>query len=204
MKSNILVLSKGWIHPSIACRLRLRAALLAMTDEFSFTFASSFRSLAKINQDNERYDAILLFYHEQKIDQSIIESISRFCESGGGLFLIHGAMASFKKIPAYRKLVGGIFTGHGPVDSITLHNDTMSFTVVDELYVHEYDKNNRIWLYGTQNEITEPVIWSKDHHSGRIAYLSVGHRSQTFQNLHIQTIIQNILRYVCKRSEVIV
>jgi type 1 glutamine amidotransferase len=47
-----------------------------------------------------------------------VEALARYVANGGGLLVIHGAVASFKGYSGYAELIGGSFVGHddpGPV-----------------------------------------------------------------------------------------
>ncbi|OHD74316.1 MAG: hypothetical protein A2177_07700 [Spirochaetes bacterium RBG_13_68_11] len=96
----ILVVSSGLIHPSPAARLAFAAVVRgaasgAQTEFHAFTRA--FRLL-----DTGRHAAAAVFFHLRRIDQQNLAALEAFVAAGGGLFALHGAIASFKVEPQVR------------------------------------------------------------------------------------------------------
>ncbi len=56
--------------------------------------------------------AVVLFFHEKSPPDGAVEALARYVSNGGGLLVIHGAVASFKRDSGYAELIGGSFAGH--------------------------------------------------------------------------------------------
>ena len=128
---------------------------------------------------------------------------------GGGLLAIHAASASFKLQPRWREILGGRFVGHGPVQRFqvepSLPDDAEfgplpAFEVRDELYRHEYDADNRVHLHVAVDGEREPVLWTRRHGEGRVAYCSLGHKAAALRHPSVVAVLQQALRFTLGRA----
>ena len=81
-----------------------------------FKVSSRLRRL--LDPDPRITAAVVLFFHEKSPPDGAVEALARYVSNGGGLLVIHGAVASFKAYSGYAELIGGSFVGHdnpGPV-----------------------------------------------------------------------------------------
>ncbi|MBE2222085.1 MAG: ThuA domain-containing protein, partial [Anaerolineae bacterium] len=141
--TEILYVSDGFFHPPRQARQIVRDVVTAVPG-IQITQVKTLNHLLKL--DMTRFKALVLYVHHKHIALDTLAALEQFVQKGGGLLAIHSATASFKEQPRYAELVGGRFTGHGPVEPITIRpaaaNDEIfgeigAFTVTDELYLHE-------------------------------------------------------------------
>ncbi len=171
---KFLVISKGTIHPSPCCRIRL-AGILNRIQGSEFSFSGRFSSLREL--DSGRWDGAILFFHKKRIDYKSLSSLIHFVEEGGGLFCIHGALASFKANDKYKKLTGSEFTGHDKISRISVKGN-FEYEIFDELYEFDLQDGCDVIQYGNG----KPVYWIKKYGRGSVACLAPGHKCASFQN----------------------
>ncbi|NMA95877.1 MAG: ThuA domain-containing protein [Clostridiales bacterium] len=204
---RILVISDGFFHPSLICRYAFKRLLTDLDEDFHFEFTKNINVLSALRE--KAYSAVILYFHKKRIKESALSGLEAFASKGGGVFAIHSAMASFKTSSRYQKILGGRFTGHGPIDDIAIRNvpskidiglKSISFSIKDELYIHDYDSDNDILLEGVQNGIEEPILWIKCYGNGKVAYLSLGHRKAVFEQNEVKSIIEKVLNWISTRE----
>lgn len=203
MGNKILVISKGFVHPSLFCRYHFKQLLLSLDNGFYFTFTDKLRAIENLKEKN--FQGVILYYHEKKHCDHLLNEFKEFVAHGGGVLAIHSAMASFKENKEYQDILGGRFLGHGAVRELKviskckqLHTlkESLSFSITDELYIHEYHGSNRVLWACKYNGKEEPVVWTKTYGSGRVCYFSLGHRSKTFENKAVKEIISHALHWI--------
>jgi type 1 glutamine amidotransferase len=183
---RFLVISKGTIHPSPCCRIRL-AGILNRIQGSEFSFSGRFSSLRKL--DSGGWDGAILFFHKKRIDDKSLSSLIHFVEEGGGLFCIHGALASFKTYGDYTGLTGAEFKGHDKIGPIHIEGDR-EYSITDELYGFRLRDDCDVIQYGNG----KPVYWSGKYKKGTVVGLAPGHRAQTFDNPGFIETIQDGIR----------
>lgn len=211
---RILVLSKGWIHPSLWVRLKFRNMLLSFSGgqqkyNYEFTFTSRLKDLIHMLDDDASYesqfDGIILLIHVNKLPAKFpaefIGKIKSFLVQGGGLLAIHGAMASFKTAFEYGQILGSRFKGHGHPGPVKVQkvNSSTSYILKDELYLHDYDERNNILWYGSCEGETVPVAWTREEDGGRIFCFSLGHCASTFKNKMVQNILHDAIAWITRQ-----
>lgn len=194
MKKKILVISKGLFHPSLICRQAFKKALNNFTDMYEFTYESTLKGIEKLKDSD--YTAVVLFFHEFTLDNSILNILKEYTNNGGSVFAVHGPMASFKTNEEYLKILGIKYTGHGKIEKITVKDANTSFTVKDELYTHEHDPNNKVLFTSSYQGIDEPVMWTRTYGKGKVACFSLGHCPKTFKKEEVRKILFNALYYI--------
>lgn len=201
--TELLLVSAGLIHPSLLARLALRRAL--QHSGFTFQRERSMEALPELPL--HRFRGMVLYYHHKTISPPALAALDSFVQEGGGVLALHAAAASFKQNDAYYTLLGGRFVGHGPVTSFqvaqTAAEDAVfgrvpPFTVTDELYRHDYDAGNRVHFYTPVDGAREPLVWTRPHGAGRVAYLALGHRAAVWRHPTVMQILHQGLRWVCR------
>ena len=208
MNKNILIIIKGLIHPSLLAKVTFKAMLLTMDKKVNYTVKSSIKDLQLLNRGT--FDAVILYYHLKEIDDFSLHALIKFAEEGGGVLVLHSAMASFKNNPKYKEFVGGRFREHGRIEKVNIFptdithpvtNSIKSFSVRDELYIHDYDKDNTILMTANNKGVDEPALWVKEYGSGRICYFAPGHCANVWLNGEVRIIINNALGWLTKAGE---
>jgi type 1 glutamine amidotransferase len=129
----------------------------------------------------------------------------------GGRFLHHGPIAPFtvRQTSALGSFAGGGPTteqgARGPekVDRPYLAPDFRqmeSFTIRDELYIHEYDPDNFVHFVVDTEDGPEPIAWSRLHGKGRVFYLAPGHRVETVRRPAIRNILRKGIHWAIDRD----
>ncbi len=161
-------------------------------------------------------NAVVLYMHRQRAPQGWIESLRQYVREGGGLLAVHSAAASFKGDTAFGELIGGVFSGHGPVETFTVEPSDgwlagEPFSVHDELYELVLTAEVTVHLRAVQaqagpqpqaqagrlgGEGNMPVCWTHRYGGGRVAYLSLGHTAGAFAVPEVARTIARLFRWV--------
>ena len=201
MKRPVMVITAGIIHPTV---LNIKLCLRIL-NQFPYTYAvfNSIEGLPCLNL--HEYSAVVLYLHRKVISRNALDALDRHVHGGGGLLAIHSASASFKSCPRYFEILGGRFTTHGPISSYRVIQNTPgdevfgnvgSFTIKDELYIHEWDANNHVWFHTETESGIEPVVWTRTYGNGRVCYLAPGHTLSTMKNTNMHLCLQRGLNWV--------
>lgn len=144
MAAEVLLVSRGLVHPSLLVRRRVRSLLsgsiagpLETTRSLRRLTAlggaraegaaargaraqgARARGVKQSGKGEEPPAAVVLLFHQAEPPAGAVEALERYVHAGGGLLAIHGALASFKTHPRYAALLGSPFAGHakpGPID----------------------------------------------------------------------------------------
>ncbi len=204
MKPNVLVISAGIVHPNLIARYCFKK-ILDESKEFSYTFSSRVEDLTLLNKRN--FSSVILYFHRKEISENSLEILDNFVSQGGGLFAVHSASASFKEHLKYFKIIGGRFISHGKVRSFNVRPeesareifpDVKTFSVVDELYIHDYQDDVTVRYTTDIKGVKEPVVWTKEHGKGKVCYCSLGHQAKVMGIPEVKEIIQGCIKWILK------
>ena len=198
---NVLLVTDGLFHPPLSARRALHKNLVAETP-YTFQYA---RSMEKLPGDLMNFSALVLYFHHKRIAKSALARLDEFIASGGGVLGIHTATASFKRQLPYFKILGGRFTGHGPIETIDIKPVAKSeifsgipaFTIKDELYIHELEPGIEVHFKATSQGEQIPAVWTNHYGKGRVCYAMPGHRTETMRDPIYQKVLQRGLSWVC-------
>lgn len=210
MTTHTLLVSAGFFHPPWLGRFWLRQSLQALPDVRLRQVASLEGLLASNAKD---YQAIVLYIHQQKVTRQALEALDQFVSQGGGLLAVHSATASFKDQSAYFAILGGRFTGHGPLRELEIRPTRAGdevftgigpFTLNEEPYEHELDPACVVHFDARHPEAGAdeqhlPVVWTRIYGQGRVCYCLPGHRSAAMRHPVVREILQRGLKWVCLR-----
>ena len=197
---KVLLVTDGFFHPSLLARKALRNRLSKL-EGYTFT---QIRSLEKLPADLDSYAALVIYVHHKRISKTALAKLDSFVAAGGGLLGIHTATASFKKEANYFKILGGRFTGHGPVEKFSItpegrtdvFRDISAFDVVDELYIHELQSEIEVHFIAIHKGEKIPVVWTYSYGNGRVVYAVPGHTTETIKNNFYQKLLEQGLKWV--------
>lgn len=159
------------------------------------------------------YDAVVLAKLNVKcphdpspwVDESQEELFRGFVDSGGGLLVIHAGTVGYQSSPLIRELTGGAFLHHPEACSVELTPaahlltaGTASFTVQDEHYFVEIDKDVEVFLTSYSEHGVQPAGWLKTAGNSRICTLTPGHEPTVWGQESFQRLLHNALRWVCR------
>lgn len=203
MKINVLLVSTGIFHPSMRARAALWSALRGV-EEADFRQAATLEALPRVLDAGFVPHAVVLFIHQQKISERALGALERYVDGGGGVLAVHSATASFKQQPRYFHVLGGRFTGHGPVETFTASPVTGAtgpfdglgaFTVRDELYLHELLPGVTAHYTAHCGGVETPVVWSYQRGGGSVCYACPGHLSASLREPVVVEILRRGLRW---------
>ena len=202
MKKRILVVSVGFLHPSIPARRELNKILKDLRG-IDLTTTSDIEDISLLSYGE--FDGVILYFHGKKISGRALDSLDSFVTGGGGILALHSASASFKKSSRYFDILGGRFTSHGKIEPYTVSRSKGAdpafsvaepFTITDELYIHSYDDSVKVQYATKTRGGKEPVVWTKTHRRGRVCYMSFGHVSKVLKNDSVRRIIIDGLSFI--------
>jgi type 1 glutamine amidotransferase len=198
VKKSILGISIGLVHPHLGARSRLKGALSGY-DIAWFANVEELRGLFQCP-----YRTVILYCHRQRISNEALKTLIGFIEGGGGLLAIHSASASFKGAAAFHRLLGGRFLSHRRIETFTVMPETEgparfgvseSFSIRDELYLHEYGDDVDIAFSTLAGGKKEPVVWTRNAGRGRVCYIAPGHCAGSFGHPAMQSILRRGLQW---------
>lgn len=199
MTGKILLVTDGFFHPPVLGRITLHNILRQM-DGFSFNHT---RSLEHLPQDLDRFSALVLHYHHKAISPAALARLEGFVKGGGGILAIHAATASFMQAELYFEILGGRFTGHGPVEAFEvlsqkgkIFGGIEGFSVKDELYVHELHPGIQVHFTARYAGQAHPMVWTRRYGEGKVCYACPGHTSETMSNPVYQRVLRRGLKHV--------
>lgn len=198
MKKHILLISAGMFHPSMFARKRL---FEIVSGECSVVQSPSIEGACILKRG--MFDAAVIYLHRQKISDEALSAIESFAAHGGGLLGIHSATASFKQSRGWFNLMGGRFISHEeiiPFTSISKGSEIFtpgSFTVKDELYIHETKPGISVCYTTETAGKSVPVVWTQIYGNGRVCYIEPGHVAASLEVPEVVTVIKEGLSWVC-------
>lgn len=202
-----MFVTAGIFHPPLAGRWAVQRALRrALRALDGYTFAET-GSLDKAQPHLANCDALVLYFHHQRLSPLALAAFQNFVYQGGGVLAIHSATASFKQDPAYHAVLGGRFSGHGVVETFTLSpaaenpgpfGGLAGFAVHDELYLHTLEPGVQVHFTAQHQGESVPVVWTYTYGAGRVCYAAPGHRAATMQQPEYQRLLQRGLEWVCR------
>ena len=206
--TKILLVSAGWKHPPVGGRSVLRKLLSGLPDYRVDTVHSLAEAVGK---PLSGYDALVLYYHHKDaaLSDGELAAFSDYVSRGGGVLAVHSATASYKQTPGYFKVLGGRFTGHGPVESFEIRpaeeadrrfDGIGPFRVTDELYLHELQPDIRVHFTAEYENRRVPIVWTRTHGRGRVCYVCPGHRTATMRQPETGRIIRAGLSLVTDKG----
>lgn len=147
---------------------------------------------------------MVLYFHQKNISRRAFKDFENFVSRGGGVLAVHSATASFKKENRYFDILGGRFKKHGPVEEFHIHPDESpdpifgnieTFSVKDELYLHDYSQKIQVHYFADVDGKSEPLVWTHLYGAGRVCYVSFGHTSSSMQHPAVRQILQRGLQW---------
>lgn len=198
---KILLVTDGIFHPPFSARKALHKTL-AELNGFEFQHV---HSMEKPPDNLKDFSALVIYIHHKKISERALAQLDEFVSIGGGILGVHSATASFQEQLHYFKILGGRFIGHGPVAPFEVRPvlgseifaGISTFTVKDELYIHELQPGITSHFTATHEGQEVPIVWTYQYGKGRVCYTVPGHRTESMRDETYQKILQRGLNWVC-------
>jgi uncharacterized protein len=200
MTERVLLVSDGWFHPPLLAR-RVLHHLFIRAGSYRVTLV---HSLDDFPENSSSLSAVVLYFHHWAVSDAALKKLQGFVFKGGGLMAVHSATASFKEQPEYAQLVGGSFSGHGPVSEFEcipepgggVFAGLSSFSVRDELYLHEFEPGIQVHYTSLYDGEKVPVVWTRSYGQGRVCAAVPGHTLSALHNPVYQQVLLSGLAWV--------
>jgi len=196
---RVILVTKGIEHPTYAGRQILIKSLMNLE---GITF-NHVNSLDQLPSDIQKFNSIVLYFHEQKVSNAGLSLFGQFVFEGGGVLAIHSATASFMESPLYFEILGGRFKWHGqikkfmltPVAGKNVFKGLPPFFVEDELYIHDLQPGITPHFTTLEGEEEIPMVWTHHYGKGRVCYAAPGHRPETMCHPDYQNLLKKGLSW---------
>src|SRR5262249_158476 len=134
-----------------------------------------------------------------------------FVEGGGGLLNLHNAMGLYPEGGPYLKLVGGKYTGHGPLERFRVEvvdarhpvtRGVEDFSVADEQHTPVRDTDKVPLLVGSRSDEgkTAPAGWAYEPGKGRVCHLAPGHTREALLQPMYQRLLRNAVAWCLQQD----
>lgn len=137
-----------------------------------------------------------------------LASIKDHIERGGGLLAMHTAVICWDNQPGWLDLLGGGWdwdrSFHPPLGAITVQPAPVfaaPFEIVDEAYHHlDLAADCEIIATADAGEGPQPVVWRRQHGSGRIVVDALGHDARSLGAAGHVAILEAMLGWLCEEE----
>jgi type 1 glutamine amidotransferase len=156
-------------------------------------------------ESNHRADHVWMTPEQER-------AVAEFVEAGGGFLNLHNSMGLYPPRGPYLELVGGRYTGHGPLERFQVevvdadHPITRGvggFFVPDEQHTPIYDEKRVHLLLRSRSDDGKTVAaagWVREPGRGRLCHLAPGHTREALLHPVYQRLLRNAVRW-CLRIE---
>ncbi|HWB11361.1 MAG TPA: ThuA domain-containing protein [Pirellulales bacterium] len=137
-------------------------------------------------------------------------AVVEFVEGGGGFLNLHNSMGLYPADGAYLNLVGGAYTGHGPLERFCVEvvdpehpvtRGVSRFTVADEQHAPTYDEKKVHLLLQSRSDEggVAAAGWVRETGNGRLCHLASGHTREALLHPMYQRLLRNALEWCLRR-----
>jgi len=139
------------------------------------------------------------------------QAVVDFVERGGGFLNLHNSMGLYPKDGPFLDLVGGNYTGHGPlerfhVEVVDAHHPitrgVKHFSVADEQHTPVYDRDRvHILLHNRSDDGKVAAAgWVREPGRGRVCHLANGHTRESLTHPMFQLLMRNAVNWCLRRE----
>jgi hypothetical protein len=139
------------------------------------------------------------------------QAVVRFVEEGGGFLNLHNAMGLYPPDGLYLKLVGGRYTGHGPLERFRVEvvdpnhpitRGVRPFSVADEQHAPVYDAAKVHLLMQSRSDDGKVAAagWVYEPGHGRLCHLANGHTREALLHPMYQLLLRNAVSWCLRRE----
>jgi type 1 glutamine amidotransferase len=131
-----------------------------------------------------------------------MDSLKRWVETGGGMLALHTAVICFDTEPGWLDMLGGGWrwgvSHHPPRGHLWIEPaGAPAFDLVDEAYHHMAPAADvTVRATYTLDEGPQPVAWTRDWGSGRVAVDTLGHDRSSIENPGHASLITGLLDWL--------
>ena len=167
----------------------------------------------------EKYDAVVLYDMAQNITEDQKRHLTAFLDGGGGLVVLHHALASFQNWPEYSRLIGGKYflKPGGDQAASGFQHDTWiqvkvedpqhpvtqglsAFRIYDEVYNHCWvSEEAKVLLTTDHPNSNKALAWISPHPRARVVYIQLGHGEPAHSHPGFQRLVAQAIRWAAGR-----
>jgi type 1 glutamine amidotransferase len=133
-------------------------------------------------------------------------AVVKFVEAGGGVLCLHNSLGLYPEGGPYLKMMGGRYTGHGPLERFRVEvtdaahpvtRGVQAFTVADEQHTPEPIKGKTHLLLQSRSDAGKTAVagWVVEAGAGRVCYLAPGHTREALLHPMYQRLMRNGVRW---------
>lgn len=198
-----LLEAQGW---TVAIETELDAALARLPEAQLFAVNALRWSMVQ----HEKY-ASHRAEHARTMSDAQLAAIERFVAGGGSLLALHTAVICWDNQPGWRALLGGGWhwdrSWHPPLGPVTVTPSAAgraagltAFSVTDEAY-HRLDPAADCTVLacaaaGDPANGPQPVAWTRNHGSGRVAVDALGHDAASLEEAAHATLLAHLIGWL--------
>ena len=138
-------------------------------------------------------------------------AVVEFVEHGGAFLNLHNAMGLYPAGGPYLNLVGGRYTGHGPLErfrvevvdrSHPITRGVADFSVADEQHTPEFEAAKVQLLLRNRSDDGRVAAagWVHEPGRGRLCHLANGHTRESLLNSEYQRLLRNAVNWCLRRD----
>jgi type 1 glutamine amidotransferase len=133
-------------------------------------------------------------------------AVVEFVEGGGGFLNLHNSLGIYPPGGPYLQLLGGEYTGHGPLERFEVEvvgpehpvtRGVHTFSVADEQHTPRYDAQKVRLILQSRSDAgaTAAAGWVREPGKGRLCHLANGHTREALLDPMVQRLMQNAVRW---------
>jgi type 1 glutamine amidotransferase len=138
-------------------------------------------------------------------------AVVAFVEGGGAHLNLHNAMGLYPADGPYLKLIGGKYTGHGPLERFRVQvvdpdhpitRGVEDFSVADEQHAPLYSPEKVHLLLRSRSDVgkTAAAGWAYEPGRGRLCHLACGHTRESLLHPMYQRLLRNAVAWCLRRE----
>jgi hypothetical protein len=139
------------------------------------------------------------------------QQVADFVANGGAVLNLHNSLGLYPAHGPYLKLMGGRYTGHGPLERFRVevvdrrHPITRgvdAFSVIDEQHAPDYDKDKVHLLLQARSDEGKITAagWAYEPGRGRLCHLAPGHTREALLHPMYQRLLGNAVNWCLRRA----
>ena len=175
------------------------------------------------NIDDWKYDVIVLYNFNQKIDEKQQANFLKLMDKGVGLLVLHHANGAYNNWPEFWNIAGVTYhfkpyeedgkkmerSGYKPNVSFKIHvadpdhpitRGLKDYDITDETYCRTTISPDVHQLLTTEEPSSDKCVgWVKTYRKSKVCYLQSGHGLAAYENPNVRTTLVRAIRWVAGR-----
>ena len=172
------------------------------------------------NIDDWKYDVIVTYNFNRKINDKQAANFIKLLDKGVGLVVLHHAIAGYQDWPEYRKIIAARYYLKDETDAdgtkharclykhdvdFKVHVEdpncpvvagVSDFTIHDETYKgYTVDPQAKVFLTTDDPTSTKQLGWTNTYRKANVCYLELGHDGKAYENKNLQTLYAQAIKW---------